>query len=61
LDVDVDRVVRLLVDRPDSELALDVGADTERAARAQRLLEALSAMTPATVSHEPGRVDAGTR
>jgi hypothetical protein len=61
VDVDVDRVVRLLVDRPDSELALDVSADTERAARAQRLLEALSAMTPAAVSHGPGRVDAGTR
>ena len=61
VDVDVDRVVRLLVDRPDSELALDESADTERAARAQRLLEALSAMTPAAVSHGPGRVDAGTR
>jgi hypothetical protein len=61
LDVDVDRVVRLLVDRPDSELAVDVEADADRADRAGRLLEELSALTPGSVARGPGRADAGTR
>jgi hypothetical protein len=60
-DVDAARVVELLVARPDAELALDVGQDTERADRARWLLETLSATTPGTVAHAPGRADAGTR
>jgi hypothetical protein len=60
-DVDLDRVVLLLVARPDAELALDVGADANRADRARRLLEELSALTPGNVAHAGGRADAGTR
>jgi hypothetical protein len=52
-EVEEGRLRALLVERPDAELAVEVGADTARADATRRLLDRLVAVTPGG-----GRVDA---
>jgi hypothetical protein len=55
-DVEEGRLRALFVERPDAELAVEVGTDTARADAARQLLERLAAVTPGG-----GRVEANAR